>query len=293
MVVVTLTDCPPKLRGDLTKWLCEINTGVYVGKISARVRDELWERICENLSKGKATMVYSANNEQGLKFKVHHTTWTPVDFDGITLMKRPESNRSSGDTERDIGFSKAAQFQKAHRMQAARQRKEAEAGFVVVDLETSGLSPRRDEIIEFGAIHVVGGEIINRISLLVKPNTPVPPNVQKLTGITDQLLEQEGRALSDALGEFLQFIGTRRTVYHNAGFDRAFLHSACERCGCSFPDSPYTDTMVLAKQQLDEPDNYKLETLVRYFGRDIKQTHRALEDCELTLFLYKKLNETE
>ena len=49
MIVITLSDCPPKVRGDLSKWLIEINTGVYVGQVSARVREELWKRICENL----------------------------------------------------------------------------------------------------------------------------------------------------------------------------------------------------------------------------------------------------
>ena len=51
-----MTDCPPGLRGDVSKWLFEINTGVYVGSLSARVRDALWSRICENLSAGRATM---------------------------------------------------------------------------------------------------------------------------------------------------------------------------------------------------------------------------------------------
>ena len=50
MVVVTMTNCPSKLRGDLSKWLCEINTNVYVGQISARVRDALWDKICENIN---------------------------------------------------------------------------------------------------------------------------------------------------------------------------------------------------------------------------------------------------
>lgn len=66
MVVVTVTNCPPGLRGDLSKWLCEINVGVYVGNISTRVRQNLWTRICENLSSGQATMVYPAMNEQDL-----------------------------------------------------------------------------------------------------------------------------------------------------------------------------------------------------------------------------------
>ena len=293
MVVVTLTDCPPKLRGDLTKWLFEINTGVYVGKISARVRDKLWERICENLSKGKATMVYSANNEQGLEFKVHHTTWIPVDFDGLTLMKRPEMGKFSENSQQEIGFSKAAQLQEVRKIQAAKKKRAAEEGFIVADLETTGLSPQKDEIIEFGALHVIKGEIADRISLLVKPEKAVPKSVQKLTGITEKLLEQEGIPLKDALKQFLQFAGTRKIVYHNAGFDRAFLRNACENCGCNFPNQPYVDTMALAKQELDEVDNYKLETVTNYFGWNTKQTHRALQDCEMTLFVYKKLNQTE
>ena len=97
MIVVSLTNCPPKLRGDLTKWLIEINAGVYVGRVSARVRDELWQRICENVKEGRATMVFSANNEQGMDFYVHNTTWKPVEFDGITLMLRPDEAAEQGD----------------------------------------------------------------------------------------------------------------------------------------------------------------------------------------------------
>ncbi len=83
MIVVSLTNCPPRLRGDLTKWLMEINAGVYVGNVSARVRDELWDRICENVRDGRATMVFSAMNEQGMDFRVHNTTWIPIDYDGL------------------------------------------------------------------------------------------------------------------------------------------------------------------------------------------------------------------
>ena len=64
MVVITLEKCPLALRGDLTKWLQEISLGVYVGQVSARVRDKLWQRVCEESKNGRATMVYSARNEQ-------------------------------------------------------------------------------------------------------------------------------------------------------------------------------------------------------------------------------------
>lgn len=83
MIVLSLSNCPPKLRGDLSKWLVEINAGVYVGRVSARVRDELWQRVCENLRDGRATMVFRANTEQGMDFRVHNTTWIPVDYDAF------------------------------------------------------------------------------------------------------------------------------------------------------------------------------------------------------------------
>jgi CRISPR-associated protein Cas2 len=64
MIILTLTDCPPSLRGDLSKWLVEISTGVYVGRVSARVRESLWERVKEYAKTGRATLVYPAKNEQ-------------------------------------------------------------------------------------------------------------------------------------------------------------------------------------------------------------------------------------
>lgn len=91
MIVITLTDCPPKVRGDLSKWLLEISTGVYVGNLSARVRDELWERVCEHVKEGRTTMVYSSNGEQKLDFAIHNTSWLPVDYDGIKLVRKPSS----------------------------------------------------------------------------------------------------------------------------------------------------------------------------------------------------------
>ena len=88
MIVIMLSDCPPKVRGDLSKWLCEINTGVFVGNVSSRVREEVWQRICENIKSGQATMVFSAPGEQKMDFRVHNTTWEPVELDGIKLMRR-------------------------------------------------------------------------------------------------------------------------------------------------------------------------------------------------------------
>lgn len=96
MTVVVLSNCPPRLRGDLTKWMIEVNTNVYVGQFSARVRNELWNRICENVKSGQATMVFSVNGEQKMDFRVHNTVLEPTDFDGIKLMLHPSMEYLEG-----------------------------------------------------------------------------------------------------------------------------------------------------------------------------------------------------
>ena len=105
MTVICLTNCPTKLRGDLSKWLIEINTGVYVGNISARVRDKLWERITENIRSGQATMVFRATGEQHMDFRVHNTTWKPVDYEGLKLIMRPRVTAEDANNYLAEGFS--------------------------------------------------------------------------------------------------------------------------------------------------------------------------------------------
>ncbi|MEU2032848.1 type I-E CRISPR-associated endoribonuclease Cas2e [Nocardia amamiensis] len=88
MTIVVLTAVPPGLRGHLTRWLLEISPGVFVGNISPRVRNLMWQRIVEFVAEGRAIMVHSARNEQRLAFQVHGHDWTPVDHDGLILMRR-------------------------------------------------------------------------------------------------------------------------------------------------------------------------------------------------------------
>ncbi|GAB3430811.1 type I-E CRISPR-associated endoribonuclease Cas2e [Actinophytocola sediminis] len=107
MTVIVVTACPVGLRGHLTRWLMEISPGVFVGKITARVRALVWTRVTEMAKTGRAIMVFAADNEQGLDFAVHGHDWVPVDFEGLHLMLRP--NPSSAPTNQKSGWSKAAQ----------------------------------------------------------------------------------------------------------------------------------------------------------------------------------------
>ena len=105
MMVIVLTTCPAGLRGYLTQWLLEISAGVYVGKVSRRVRERLWMKVRELAGPGRALLVYSARGEQGLSFEVHDHHWETVDLDGLTLIKRPTSKK---DGVRVEGWSKAS-----------------------------------------------------------------------------------------------------------------------------------------------------------------------------------------
>lgn len=97
MTVIVVAACPVGLRGHLTRWLLEIAPGVFVGKITGRVRDRVWDRVTDMVKTGRAIMVHSADNEQGLAFKVHAHDWIPIDHEGINLILRPaaDPNRTS------------------------------------------------------------------------------------------------------------------------------------------------------------------------------------------------------
>jgi CRISPR-associated protein Cas2 len=116
MVVITLSDCPKALKGDLTKWLLEVSPGVYVGQVSARVRDNLWDRVCRLLKNGKATMVFNARNEQGLDFRSHGSKWEPIDFDGVKLVLHPSPARIKALSKLRLGYSNASKYRKAKKM---------------------------------------------------------------------------------------------------------------------------------------------------------------------------------
>lgn len=92
MVVLVLTACPAGLRGHVTRWLLEISPGVFVGKLSQRVRERLWEQVVAYSRDGRAIMVFRKRGEQGLDFRVHRAEWTPIDMDGLSLVLRPSDS---------------------------------------------------------------------------------------------------------------------------------------------------------------------------------------------------------
>ena len=184
MIIICISNCPPALRGDLSKWLSEVNTGVYIGKLSAKVRDELWKRVCNSIRSGQATMVYSTNNEQGYAFQTHNTTWIAADYESITLMKRPllsDSDSVNGSPIKQ-GFSKASKYKK----QWAASKNRGSDSYVVMNIKTTGADYDRDRIFELGLLKIYGDEIGHRFQCLLQCGREIPKTMTRLTGISNE-----------------------------------------------------------------------------------------------------------
>jgi|LSQX01.3.fsa_nt_gb CRISPR-associated protein Cas2 len=295
MIVVTLTSCPPALRGDLTAWLQEIDTGVFVGNVSARVRDELWERICRHAIHGRAAMVFSTRSEQHMDFRVHNTAWEPIDFDGLKLMLHPSVQRLAEKTlppTLPLGFSNAAKAQKARQFAGLRQSAlQMPRHYLALDFETTGLLPLQDKIIEMGALQVKEGEVIGSFQSLIRIDSSVPVSITALTGISDRMLRSEGRPLFDVLKEFLAFTGNLPLVSHQVSFDLSFLRSACKQCGVAMPTNPCTDTYALSRRLITDAPDWRLKSLAEHLDIRIENSHRSLADCYTIKHLYDKLIE--
>ena len=80
MIVIVLSKCPNSLRGDLCKWFIEISANVFVGSVSAKIRDYLWERICNSVKVGRAIMAYNTNTVQGFEFRTKNSEWDIVNL---------------------------------------------------------------------------------------------------------------------------------------------------------------------------------------------------------------------
>lgn len=160
--------------------------------------------------------------------------------------------------------------------------------FVVLDLETSGASPKTGSAItEIGAVKVCGGHVLGTFKTFVNPGTPLPPFITELTGITDEMLVDAPK-IESVLPLLFEFLGSEKTtvfVAHNAPFDLSFLKASAALHGYSWPNFRVIDTVKAARFVLTKDDvaNYQLGTLAIYFRTEIAPNHRALDDALATV----------
>lgn len=164
----------------------------------------------------------------------------------------------------------------------------SETTFVVLDLETSGASPKSGSAItEIGAVKVRGGEVLGTFKTFVDPGTSLPPFITELTGITDAMLIDAPR-IESVLPLLFEFLGSDKStvfVAHNAPFDLSFLKASAALHGYAWPKFRVIDTVKAARFVLTKDDvaNYQLGTLALYFRTEIAPNHRALDDALATV----------
>jgi DNA polymerase III subunit epsilon len=154
--------------------------------------------------------------------------------------------------------------------------------FCVLDLETTGGSPRDCAITEIGAVKYQGGELLGTFQTLVDPGLPIPPSITILTGITEAMVV-EAPDIATALPTFLEFIGNSVIVGHNIRFDISFLNAAATSLGYPLLGNDTVDTAGLGRRLVrEEVRNMRLQTLANHFRSPVTPIHRALDDARAT-----------
>ncbi len=153
------------------------------------------------------------------------------------------------------------------------------AEFLAVDTETNGCAGERCELTEVGAVLVGGGELHDRFASLCSVRAPLSRGVQRLTGITQGMLDEAPEA-EIVLADLVEQLEGRVLVAHNASFDRRVLAQACERAGLRWPDPPTLCTVALARRFAPLARQRKLAPLAESLGIEVEVTHRALADAE-------------
>lgn len=161
--------------------------------------------------------------------------------------------------------------------------------YVVFDLETTGVSCVRDDVVEISALRVRGGRIVDRFSSLVNPGRPIPYSASQVNHITDEMVADEP-TMGEILPGFLQFIGDDVLVGHNiARFDMKFIHRDCRCMFRQVPGNDYLDTLNFARSRLPGLRSYALTSLAAHYGLGTVGAHRALKDCEINQQVFERL----
>lgn len=148
--------------------------------------------------------------------------------------------------------------------------------YTVIDLETTGLNPEAELIIEFAAVKVRNGEITDTFQQLCDPGFPIPPLITNITGIDDEMVRFCPNP-RQVLPDFLDFIGDDFIVGHNVLFDVRFV----VRCAEIFKNN-YIDTMKIFRKLHSTLPHHRLSDMVEFYNKTNETAHRALSDCYAT-----------
>lgn len=157
--------------------------------------------------------------------------------------------------------------------------------YIVLDIETTGLDPKYDEIIEISALKVRNNIITEEFSSLVKAKEEIDDFITSLTGITNEMV-QDSPSIEAVIPEFLDFIGDDIIIGHNINFDINFLFDNTFAYFDKYLSNDFVDLMRLTRKVLDNLPNQKLKTIAKYFNINTTGMHRGYKDCRVTLECY-------
>lgn len=156
--------------------------------------------------------------------------------------------------------------------------------FVAIDVETTGLSPIQNELIEISAIKYNGGKKISTFTTLIKPKQRIPYYITNITGITNEMVEKSP-LVEDVMPKLIEFIEDSPIVAHNAMFDYKFIQSYSNN---SFSKNKLIDTVQIGRKLYPKLENHKLGTIAKHIGIKEDGFHRAEFDCECCAKIYMK-----
>lgn len=164
-----------------------------------------------------------------------------------------------------------------------------DGSFVVFDIETTGFSPVKNNIIEIGAVKTMRGKIVDRFSTFVNPGEHIPKNITQLTSITDEMVKDSPSIIAVMPG-FLEFCKGSVLVAHNAGFDMSFIKQKAMDLGMEL-DVTYVDTLAMARAQLVNLGKFTLDSVAKALNVVLNDYHRAIDDAECTANVFLRLVE--
>lgn len=155
--------------------------------------------------------------------------------------------------------------------------------YVILDLETTGLSPKNDRIIEFGAVAIEDGRVMEEFHSLVDAGVKIPYEARRIHGITNKMLKGQPK-IEEVVPHFHKFIANSIVVAHNADFDLSFLKYEFSRQSLRIPNVRYLCTLYIFRRACPKFKNHKFATVARIVlgnpNVEVKM-HRALEDARL------------
>lgn len=165
--------------------------------------------------------------------------------------------------------------------------------YVVFDLETTGTSVAKDDIIEISAVKVEKGQVAETFSTLVNPGRAIPYYATAVNGITDAMVE-DAPELREALQDFLEFAGNQVLVGHNIqSFDLNFVYDAALALFGKTVDNNYIDTLYMARSCLPQLHHHKLVDVANHFHISVEGAHRALNDCMMNQKCFEELGKLQ